>query len=250
MDEYTSDYYIARKTDNGDIILLGLKRRIMDQYSVQTSRIIKKDEHQLETLKEFLDGQVVTFANSVKIENYQTGYSKDYHIGIENKKETIQNLINLSRNTSAIPNTIKNHLFDIVCVSKTKNDTFNKRIILSQLISSMKNNQIFDLNELDDEVIKSVDEETTEVINNYNNYICSSPIISDDNTQKYSDVLEEKDRLSDENLSLKNKLEEIQEQMDELTKEKEELEKYKTAYMEFTGKVYSLVNEEQAKNKI
>lgn len=114
----------------------------------------------------------------------------------------------------------------------------------------MKNNQIFDLNELDEEVRKSIDDETIEVINNYNNYICSSPMISDDNNQKYSDVLEEKDRLSKENISLKNRLEEIQSQMDELTKEKENLENYKDSYIEFTSKIYGLACEEQAKNKI
>lgn len=250
VDEYTSDYYIARKVNNGDIMLLGLKRRTIDEYALQTSRIIKKDEHQLEVLKEFLRGQVITFANSLKIENYQTGYNKEYHIGIEAKKETIQTLINLSRNTYATPNTIRNHLFDIVGVSKTKNDTFNKRIILSQLVSCMKNSHIFDFDELEDEVRKSIDEETIEVINNYNNYICSSPVTSDDNSQKYSDVLDERDRLYEENISFKNRLEDMQNQMTELTKQKEELEKYKALYLEFTGKIYALANEEQAKNEI
>lgn len=131
FDEYTSDYYIARKDTKGNIIILGLTKGKHGDYVVQTSRVIKNDENKNKILREFLNNQVVTYVNTLKIENYQNGYNKTIHLGIDDKKEVIKNLIDISNITGSLPCTIKNHLFDIVGVSRMKTENFNKKVILS-----------------------------------------------------------------------------------------------------------------------
>lgn len=248
VDEYTADYYIARENSKGDIILLGLSKRTENEYAVQTSRVIKNDENKAKIFGEFLNGQVITFANSLKIENYQTGYNKEFHIGIDDKIGVIQKLIDISKNTSSIPNTIKNHLFDIVGVSRVKNDSFNKKIILSQLVESMKSNQIFDLNELGEDIKDTVDDEILDIINNYNNYICSAgDLVSDENNIKFSELQKENNNLKEENKSLKENVSEMKKEIRILTKEKEELEKYRNLYSDFTSKMYTLICDEVSK---
>lgn len=250
IDEFTADYYVARKRENcGDIILLGLKKRENNIYAVQTSRVIKNDEKYLENLNNLLDGQVVTYVNTLRVENYQTGYRKETHLGIEEKKEVINNLINISNKTNSITNTIQNHLFDIISVSKCKNELFSTKILLSQLISAMKNNEIFDISGVDSEITKIIDEEMQDVINGYNNYICSGSLNNDCTNQKYSDVVNERDNLSKEKEELNEKLKKLEEEKNKLLEEKENLEKYKDSYETFTSKIFSLTDEEKAKKE-
>ena len=165
------------------------------------------------------------------------------------KKETINNLINISNKTNSITNTIQNHLFDIMSVSKGKNELFSTKILLSQLISAMKNNEIFDISGVDSEITKIIDDEMQDVINGYNNYICSSTLSNECTSQKYSDVVSERDSLSKEKEELNEKIEKLEEEKNILLHEKECLEKYKDAYHNFTSKVFSLVDEEKNKKE-
>ena len=95
VDRFKADYYIARKQDNGDIALLGFVKNDMGTYNVKTNRLIRNDDRKIDELKDLLKNQIITFETSLDIQNYQTEYSKKYHLRIEEKKETIQNIIDL-----------------------------------------------------------------------------------------------------------------------------------------------------------
>lgn len=113
----------------------------------------------------------------------------------------------------------------------------------------MKNNEIFDISGVDSEITKIIDEEMQDVINGYNNYICSGSLKNDCTNQKYSDVVNERDNLSKEKEELNEKLKKLEEEKKKLLEEKENLEKYKDSYENFTSKIFSLTDEEKAKKE-
>lgn len=114
----------------------------------------------------------------------------------------------------------------------------------------MKENKIFDISDLDQEIIQSVDDATKDVIDNYNDYICSKYSSNDDNNKKYSDLSREKNDLLEKNEILSEELKKLKEEKLELERQKEELQHYKEDYLNFTSKIYSMVDEEKAKNEI
>ena len=248
IDVYTADYYIARKLENDDIILLGLvKNKNNNIYSVQTSRVIKKDSNQMEELTKFLQGQEITYVNSLEIENYQTMYKKDYHLSIEEKKEVIKNMIDISNCTNSKPNTIKNHLFDIICVSNSKSKLFNQKLILSQLIDSIDKKNIYDLSEsnIDSEILESIDSEIKTLIKKWNDLVCNSNFTNYEVKHSYTELQDEKDELEKQNKTYEERIKEIEEENKKLREEKKMLETYKVAYEDFSSKIFTLTKEEQ-----
>lgn len=171
VDVYTSDYYIVRKLDNDDIILLGLvKNDNNDSYSVQTSRVIKKGDLQLEELIKFVSKQEITYATTLQVENHFTKLNKKQYLNFREKLDILQRITNIANQADAKPNTTKAHLFDVVGLSKNKKSHEYNKLILSQLTVAMLKGNAFDLPK-DERLSSLLDDETKQLIEVYNNSI-------------------------------------------------------------------------------
>lgn len=121
----------------------------------------------------------------------------------------------------------------------------DKKEILSLLTISMSKSEIFDINTISPEIRESLDDEIRTIIDSYNNYICSSTLLTSGTEKKYSDVIKENEDLSKEKNRLKEENKKLLRQIDDLKRQKEELECYKQMYNDFTNKVYNLVDDEK-----
>lgn len=246
IDGLKADYYIARKSNDDNIILLGLVEHKPNCYAVQTSRVIRKDDENYSLkLKELLNNQVITIANTLKIFNYDAYEEKEYHLYIKPKIELLENLIKLSESTSAIPNTVKGNLFDLNGVSIKSAELKDKKELLSILKNKMSNNELIEMDDRSFETRKSIDGEISSIIDCYNDYICSSSKSNSEVGIKYSDLANENEKLISEKTNLESKILLLEQQVGDLQQQKEELESYKEKYINFTKKVFKLVDDEK-----
>ncbi len=248
IDGYTADYYIVRKLRNEDLILLGLvKNDNNNNYSVQTSRVIKKSPEQLEELTKFLSKQEVTYATNLYLENYDREISTQQNLFLDEKREYLETIVNICKKTGAKPNTTKAHLYDINGYVNIKNKINNKKLILSQLTDALNQNNVFAISDilLDEDLSSSLDEETKELVKKCNDLICSFNPDSSNSNQSYSKLEEEKIKLEEQNKDYDEKIKKLEEENKKLQQQREELLQYKQAYEEFTSKIYELTEKEK-----
>ena len=225
VDGLSADYYIARKNEEGDIVLLGLVKNNDNIYIPQTSRIIKNNETFMEEMDKFLYNQEITYPTGLYINNYITKFSNNYSLNIFETIDTLNRIEDLSSTVSAVPNTIDGHIYNLKSLSKSRNQSYGSKTILYNISSKMKEKEIITLS---NEEMEILDSSLIEVINAYND-----SLFKDNNSKNniyYTDILNEKRNLALE-LEEKNTL--IEEQKEELLKLRTALQEKENESSEF-----------------
>ena len=191
VDGLSADYYIARKNEEGDIVLLGLVKNNDNIYIPQTSRIIKNNETFMEEMDKFLYNQEITYPTGLYINNYITKFSNNYSLNIFETIDTLNRIEDLSSTVSAVPNTIDGHIYNLKSLSKSRNQSYGSKTILYNISSKMKEKEIITLS---NEEMEILDSSLIEVINAYND-----SLFKDNNSKNniyYTDILNEKRNLA------------------------------------------------------
>lgn len=218
LDKYKDcDYYIGRKQQNGDILVLGLSKNKYGTYSPRTNRLFEKDEAD-EKLKELLENQVICFANGLAIVSTANEFNHKPFLNDDEKIDALQNLMSLSRKTSSTIDCSENFLYDI------RNRAIEKiaRSVLQQTISNISSSvEKGELIELEEKVFESFnfcEEEVKELIQTINDRLCV--VSKNDSTKvKYSKLLKENEKKEIENKRLLRQLEEEKEKLSSLKAE-------------------------------
>lgn len=220
IDGLNADYYIARKNEIGDIVLLGLVKKD-DYYVPQTSRIIKNDENFIENMENFLCNQEITYATGLCFRCQKTHYSRNVNLNVLETIDTLQKIDELANSTNAIPNTISGHIYNLRILSKRQSDRYDTRKILASITDKIKNRELIQLSE---EELSILDASVLPIIDEYNDSLFNTNV-SDENVDKYSSLKSSNENLKQE---LEEKEKTIIKQKEELLKLKEQLqEQYK-----------------------
>ena len=108
-DGYNADYYLCRKNEDGDLMILGLVKQNDDinsnRYCIQTNRIIKNDDNFNEALMELLHNQEITYATGLYIKNQKNNYEKNISLNMIETYKTLDNFKSYVTIAGAVPNT-------------------------------------------------------------------------------------------------------------------------------------------------
>ena len=226
------DYYIGRRGQNGDLLLLGFAKNKFGTYSPRTNRPIKKDDVE-KTLQELLTNQTLCFVNALEIKNYYSGYDQTFFLYDQEKIETIQFLKKLASKYDGSVDTSQDHLSHL---RKKTLSTVSMSVLketLGTISSSVKKGEII---EVDDETLKECHdckEEVQTLIEVSNDRLCVGS--KNDKTKvAYSTAIKELEKLKVEfkkqqALAAKQeaKIQELTEQNRTIKSEKEELIQFK-----------------------
>lgn len=203
IDSLSADYYIARKNNDGDIVLLGLIKSEKDNiYIPQTSRIIKNDDYMIDNLTDLLNNQVLTYTNGLTIENSKTGYNRKCNLNTLEIMDALDKLCSLKEETGAIPCTISDHIYNLKNFKKNRSSSYEGRNLLYEIEKQVKLRQIINLTELDKSVLS--DASIISIIDTYNDLLVSNN--ENDTSATYTEVKSENERMKEELIRLKEEL--------------------------------------------
>ena len=178
------EYYIARKNQKGEILLLGLSREKNGGYFPRTNRIISKDKAD-EELSLLLKNQVLCYVNTLKIKNDYTNYEDDIFLGTVSKIEAMQNLVKLSKRYHASVDCANNFLHMMKKRTEEKISKSFMKDLLIKFSESLEEGKIIEIDE--DEMEQTVDykEELLTLIDSVNDLVCKTGK-KDETKVKYS----------------------------------------------------------------
>lgn len=247
IDGLYSDYFVVRKNDNGDLVLLGLvKDQNGNYYLPQTSRIIKNDDDLIDNIDEVIDNQVITYLNGLTIDNPYANYNRTYNLSILEITDTLDKLINISNLSNAIPNTLHDHLYNLKTFNKNRNVSYDGKNLLYRIREEILAKRIVNLT-MDEK--KLLDTPLISIFEAYNDLLVNNN--QGDFSETYTEIKKENENLSNENDNLREQLqnekesllalrEEISKQnetINSLTAEKEEYEELKVKVLTLASSI-------------
>lgn len=242
IDGLYSDYFIARKNNDGDIVLLGLiKDQNSNMYLPQTSRTINNDELLIDNLCNIVDNQIITYANGLTIDNPATNYNKSYHLSILEITDTLDKLINISNITNAIPSTIHDHLYNLKTFNKNRTVSYDGKNLLYKIKEEINNRRIVNISEEENGLL---DDSIISIIDAYNDLLVNNKL---EVKESFTEVKNENKKLKLEYEQLKEELEiekenilRLNEQLIIKNNEVDSLNKEKIEYDELKEKIITL----------
>lgn len=234
IDGLYADYFIARKNEDGDILLLGLAKQyensLDNNYIPQTSRIIRNDENFMENLDALLKNQIITYETGLIVNNKMTSFNKNYNLSIIEINDVLQLLENLSRVTDAIPSTLQGHIYNLTIFSKNRNNSYDTKNLLSTISDLIKMNSIVELSEGEKSLL---DNSILSIIDSHNDSLFSKNEISSSSMETFTKLRSERDYYQKE---LSEKMECLQQLKKELLETQELLEKKDEQIEELSNK--------------
>lgn len=216
IDGLFADYYLARKTEQGDVVLLGLVKANEyendNTYIPQTSRIIKNDENFQGNMEDLLSNQVVTYLNGISISNNETNYNRILNLNTIELLEKLEGINYLSNMTNSIPCTINDHIYNLKGFKKNKNTSYEAKGMLFGISEKMKSGELIELTDDEREVL---DNATLKIIDIYNDGLFST-LSSNDET--YTSIKNDRDEKIKEVDSLSSKIDELKGEVEVLKK--------------------------------
>ena len=222
-DGYKADYFIGRKNEKGDILLLGLvksdEKSDRPIYVPQTSRVIRNDEDFQKNLMDFLNGQEITYATGLAIHNGE--YRNFTSLNTVELNTVLSGLRSYMTIANAVPVTIDGHIYNIQTLSKNKQQSYNSKTIYRTIQDAIMRKELISLTkeeaaELDDIVLKLIDD--------HNNYMIATSNIDASKSEVYTGMKEERDSLRGDLEKIKEALAAQKEENDRL---REEIEQHK-----------------------
>lgn len=240
---YTSQYYIARKNNDDNIVLLGIDKQ-EDKYYAQSSRLIEKESIK-EELKLLLSKQIVTFANTIKIDNYQNGYKTELYANFDIKRTQITRLVELCNDYGCDAATASDHLFCLKGLISKSGRAITEKELLQELSQNLKNGQVFDVTLFDAEAKNFLSDEVLNIIDACNDFVVQGGSL--ENQKLYSE-------LQKENLDMLDRINKLNLQKENLEKENNDLkallEQYKLGndrLSEFQNSIFEVVDHVKVK---
>ena len=250
IDGLYADYYIARKNEQGDVVLLGLvKANDLDNnimYIPQTSRIIKNDDDFDTNMANILKNQIITYVKGTSINNYVTGYDRNINLNTIEIMEKLQGINSLCNMTDGIACTIQDHIYNLRGFRKTRDASYDTKVLLMDINSKIKSRELINITPEEKEIL---DASILSIIDSYNDNLFSNDKVSSDNIDAYSDLKKERDSLISEKEELIEELRKEKELVMSLKnsiqvkdEEIEELNNTKNDYDEIKQNILSLAN--------
>lgn len=242
--DYPCDYFIARKI-NEDIYLLGLIKQ-GNKCNPMTSVTFKKDAMQISKLKHLLTNQTLTYVTSILVENPITNYRNNPHMTIPYKLEQIKKLKKYAGYVSgvAIDSTADcQYAMNGYMLKDSKITSY--KLMCQQLSQTMKEHEIFDMEQVDDSIKEQLDEEMMQMIGAYNNAVCQSENTSAQTT--YTDLLEQYRVLALQVSTLKEQLRQAQEESTKYQEQVQALQAQNAQYQAFQEQIFAVVEDQKQK---
>ena len=249
-DGLTADYFICRKTDDGDLLILGLVKQNEDansnRYCVQTSRVIKNDDKFNESLLDFIHNQEITYATGLHVRNDKTYYEKNSHLNIVETYKILESIKSYASIAGAIPHTLVGHMYNLNTLSKNRKQSYEVDSIMARVLSSVINKEIITLDDYEEGLLSDA---VLSLINSHNNYMLDISDGEITSSEQFTRIKEERDTYRadlETTMAKLAEMKEIKEKLEQETAEKEEkitdLEECKKEYDQIIDIVTRSVN--------
>lgn len=244
--DYPCDYFIAKKSKNNDIYLLGLIRQT-NGYAPMTSMVFHNDELQSSKLKKLFTNQILTFIGTISVTNPVTNFRNISYMSLPIKLEKTKKLNNYIRYGTGISTDTSSECQFAVNGNIIKENKINTyKIMCQHLIKAIGNHEIFSFEQVDETIVEQLDEEMIQLIQIYNNELCRSEgNISAQVT--YTDLLEQYKALASQVNLLKQQLDQSQLQISIYSEQIQELEKENASYKTFQQQIFDVVEAQKTK---
>ena len=245
----TCDYYIGKKTSNGDISIIGLVNN--GQYYVpRTNRVFLKNNAN-EELEELLKNQKICYINSLRIFTpIKTDAPTTINLYNSDKMDVLQSLITLANKTGAIVDCAGGYLYDLKIKTEEKLLRVNVVEKIEDMAVSVSNGSVIEEDENIDKYgqFKDVICHLSDAINDR---LCSSKK-NDSAEVSFTKLRSDFNKLTKELNIMQAKItkeeaksKELEKTLRELKKEKEDLEVYKRKSDKKISKLELLLSEKK-----
>lgn len=202
--DYPCDYFIAKKNNENNLYLLGLVRQ-GNMYKPMSNILVLSDEQQIAKFKGLLMNQVITYPNSIAVENMVTGFGNKAHLSNSTKLEKIKSLRNYARSIKGVSIDVSFDFQYIVNGFQMKDNKINiYKMICQQFMQTIAAHEVFLMEQLDESIQSQMDSEMIQLIETYNNESCQSD--SNKAQMTYSDLLNKYNALAKQVLELEAQL--------------------------------------------
>lgn len=243
--DYPCDYFVAKKSNNGDIYLLGLIQK-GNQYNPMTNITFVKDASQVLHLKHLLANQTLTYVNSILVENHITNYRNNSHMTISLKLEQMKKLKKYAGYASGVAIDTSAEFQYALNGYMLKDNKLNAyKLIFQQLSQTIKQHELFDVEQMEDSTGEPLDEEMIQMIGTYNNAICQGENTSAQIT--YTNLLEQYRALALQVNNLNEQLKQVQEESMKYQMQVQELQAQNEQYQAFQEQIFTAVEKQKQK---
>lgn len=244
--DYLCNYFIAKKNENGDLFLLGLLQQDRRYYPM-SSMLFPKDELQTEKLRQLFCNQVLTFSNSICCRNPSNSFEKKSNLNTTDTLNHIKILKKYGQYTDTVSiDTSFLHQFNIVGSQSKTEKLQAMKLICQQLAQTIPKQELFHLHQIDDEIKEQLPEDLMELIQNYNDSVCSNPSTTPASIT-YSNLLEQYKNLSIQVEVLKQQLEVSKQQIQQYYEQNLQLQMQNETYRAFQNEIFQVVETQKQK---
>lgn len=242
---YPCDYFIAKKSNSGDIYLLGLIQQ-GNQYNPMTNITFVKDESQVSHLEHLLVNQTLTYANSILVNNPVTNFRNNAHMHQEMKLEQIKKMRKYAGYANGVAiDTSSETQFALTGISLKESKLNAYKLIFQQLSQTIAQHEIFNIEQIEDSTMEQLDEEMIQMIGTYNNAVCQGENTSAQTT--YTNLLEQYRALAIQVNGLNEQLKQAQEESTKYQEQVQELQVKNAQYQAFQEQIFTVVENQKKK---
>lgn len=244
---YPCDYFIARKMPNGDIYLLGLVRQ-GNICMPMTNIVFPNDEYQFTHLKIILTNQVITFSNSIIVNNETTQFNHNEYLGINTKIKKIDILKAYSNIKGVSIDVSSDYRFNTNGYIMKEQKISSYKAICQRFMEKIKEHEIFSLEQLEYATKEQLDNEMVAMLETYNDEICN---VDNSKAQKvYSDLLGQYKNLEEQVFTLQQQLDRAKQEANSYYEQLQVLEQENVSYREFQEEILSVVERKRVKKEV
>lgn len=238
---YPCDYFIAKKDDNGNLFLLGLIRQ-GNGFMPMTNVVFPNDEYQFSNLKGLLMNQVLTFSNTIQIDNFVKPFQTKRYLFLQSKLDKIGAIKKYTDRMKGVSVDVSSDYQFLLKGNIAKENKINEYKMFAQNFA--KKIQEHEVVSLEDMGV-SLDVETVNMVNTYNNEACK---MENGKAQvAYSDLLKEYKELVEKVTNLEKQLEESLNLTTEYFQKIQALETENLEYKAFQEEVFDVVTRQKRK---
>ncbi len=245
-ENYPCDYFLARKSKNGDMYLLGLVKQ-GNQYNPMTNITLVKDETQISKLKHLLVNQTLTYVNSMLIENPMTNYRNNPHMMITLKLEQTKKLKRYAGYTSGVSiDTSADFQYALNGYLLKDNRINTYKVMCQQLLKAIKEHEIFDIEQVEESIREQFDDKMIHLIQTYNDTLYKDSTNLSAQTS-YTNLLEQYKILAIQVEQLKEKLHQSEQEVIGYQAHIQTLQAQDESYQLFQQQIFEVVEKQKQK---
>ncbi len=234
--KYSSNYFIIREQEDGDIIILGIVREESGNYKPRSSIYIQNPALDSEQLYHILHNQEICILTGINSLNYN-GQLKKHFSYVPLRIERMEGLERYCNKYDCIASVKRDYL----TILKLSNRSYNNNEVLQDYIKRiaqiMREGRAITEQEIDS-LTDCLSESMLELINSYNDLVTDS---FDTDFSSYSKLQSENKVLNQEVLRLKNEIDEANNLILELREKSQELESQNIRYEEAKEKIQTIL---------